>query len=117
MYVLKTSERSGFDLTKTHYFKASYDQIKEVYLEYLKNNGYKIVSINDDYFEIYAEKPHMEVISKIIMQNPKETSIDFHINSEFLFGNKGKAIKVLSEALKYIENKYELKGLSLHISD
>lgn len=115
MYTLFTDERSESDLTKTHYYKASYDQVKAVYLEYLKNNGYRIVSDNDDYYEIYAEKAHVELISKIIMQTPRETSIDLHINCEFLFGNKAKAYKILQEILKYIEKKYELKGLSLHI--
>ena len=115
MYTLFTDERSDFDLTKTHYYKASYDQIKAIYLEYLNKNGYHVVSDNDDYYEIYAEKAHIELISKIIMQNPRETSIDFHINCEFLLGNKAKAFKILNDILSFIEKKYELKGLSLHI--
>ncbi len=110
-----TDERSQEDNLKTHYYKASYEQIKNLYLEFLKQNNFTIVSDNDDYFEIYAEKAHMEVVSKIIMQNPKETSIDLHINAEFLFGSKKKAYNLLSAIYTYIEKKYELKGLSLHI--
>ena len=115
MYTLKTYERSLSDLTKTHYYKTSYDGLKKIYLEYLENNGYRIVSVNDDYFEIYAEKAHVEIIAKIIMQNPKETSIDFHINCEFLFGNKGKSMRIVNDIYTFLEKNVELKGLSLHI--
>ena len=67
-----------------------------------------------DTSEIYSEIPHMEVIAKIIMQDPKETSIDFYINSDFLVGSKGKALKFIKDTLQKIEAKYEFKGGSLH---
>ena len=56
----------------------------------------------------------MEVIAKIIMQDPKETSIDFYINSDFLVASKSKAFKFIETVLKKIEEKYEFKGVSLH---
>jgi hypothetical protein len=66
-------------ILQTHYYKASYDQIKKVYLDYLDELNHNVVSVNDDYTEVYSEIPHMEVIAKIIMQDPEETSIDFEI--------------------------------------
>ena len=117
MYTLFTDEKSQIELLQTHYFKASYEEIKNRFIEIMEEDGYQIVSVNDDYSEVYLEKAHVEVIAKIIMQNPKETSIDLHINADFLFGSKDKAFKILAFILKKIEEKYELKGLGLHIND
>ena len=114
MPIIETLENAVSQDLQTHYYKASYDQIKEVYLETLKRLGHDIVSVNDDYSEIFSEIPHFSVNAKIIMQTPKETSIDFYIDSEFLFGNKKKAINFMKEVYKDIEKKYEFKGVSLH---
>ncbi len=114
MAQIETLENAKTQDLQTHYFKASYDQIKEVYLETLKRLNHDIVSVNDDFGEIFSEIPHFSVNAKIIMQNPKETSIDFYIDSEFLVGNGKKAITFMKEVYKDIEKKYELKGLSLH---
>lgn len=111
---IETQENAKINELQTHYFKASYDQIKEVYLETLKRLGHDIVSVNDDFCEIFSEIPHFSVNAKIIMQTPKETSIDFYIDSEFLFGSAKKAIKFMNEVYTDIEKKYELKGVSLH---
>lgn len=110
----ETLENAKIVELQTHYYKASYDQIKEVYLETLKRLGHDVVSVNDDFCEIFSEIPHFSVNAKIIMQTPKETSIDFYIDSEFLMGNTKKAFNFINEVYKDIEKKYELKGLSLH---
>ena len=114
MIIIETSENAKSLNLQTHYYKASYQQIKALYLEILKSLGHNIVSDNDDYSEIYSEVPHMEVIAKIIMQDPKETSIDFYINSDFLVASKSKAFKFIETVLKKIEEKNEFKGVSLH---
>ena len=114
MAVIETSENSSNLVLQTHYYKASYEQIKNVYLETIENLKHTIVSVNDDYSEIYSEVPHMTVIAKIIMQDPKETSIDFYINSDFMVGAKGKAEKFIERALAKIESQFEFKGVSLH---
>lgn len=114
MVTIETSENAKELVLQTHYYKASYSQIKTLYLELLDNLKYNVVSVNDDYSEIYAEAPHIEVITKIIMQDPKETSIDFYINADFLIGSKAKAIKFIQNVLTKIEEKYEFKGVALH---
>ena len=114
MAVIETGENRKSLILQTHYYKASYEQIKDVYLSILEELKHNIVSVNDDYHEIYSEIPHMEVIAKIIMQDPKETSIDFYINAEFLLGNKGKAEKFIQTVYSKIEAKYEFKGVALH---
>ncbi|MBR4496938.1 MAG: hypothetical protein IKP12_07395 [Acholeplasmatales bacterium] len=111
---IETLENAKISELQTHYFKASYDQIKEVYLKTLNRLGHEVISVNDDFGEIFSEIPHFSVNAKIIMQNPKETSIDFYIDSEFLLGNTKKAIKFMEEVYKDIEKVYELKGVSLH---
>ncbi len=114
MAVIETSENSSNLVLQTHYYKASYEQIKNAYLEIIEGLNHNIVSINDDYTEIYSEVPHMTVIAKIIMQDPLETSIDFEIHAEYLVGNNRKAYKFIDTVLKKIEEKYPFKGVSLH---
>ncbi len=114
MAVIETSENSTKLPLQTHYYKASYEQIKNVYLSVLEELKHNIVSVNDDYTEIYSEIPHMTVIAKIIMQDPLETSIDFEIHSEYLVGSGRKALKFIDTVLKKIEEKYPFKGVSLH---
>ena len=111
---IKTGEFMNSEFYQTHYYKASYEEIKKTYLELLKELNFSIISINDDFLEIYAEVPNMSVISKIIMQNPKETSIDLEIISDYLFGAVKKANKFIEKVYRKIEERYELKGLALH---
>ncbi len=115
MAIVETKENETIDLLKTHYFKASYEEIKNVYLEILKSLHHKILSVNDDYGEIFSEIPHLSCTAKIIMQTPKETSIDFYVDAEYLFFSTKKAYKFIQEVLKRVEKSYQLKGLSLHI--
>ena len=99
MAVIETSENSTKLPLQTHYYKASYEQIKNVYLSVIEELNHNIVSVNDDYTEIYSEVPHMTVIAKIIMQDPLETSIDFEIHSEYLVGSTRKAMKFIDTVL------------------
>lgn len=112
--IIETNEKENIDLYKTHYYKTSYEKLKESYINFLNNKNFEIVSIDDNYFEIYAEIPHFSVQAKIIEQSPVETSIDFYISSEYLFGNNNKINKFLNEIYSFLEKQYQLKGLSLH---
>lgn len=113
MAIIETGENEVNKLYQTHYYKASYEQIKALYKEFLAKENYTILSENDDYSEIFAEKGAIAVTAKIIMQNPKETSIDFYMEANGLFGaSAGK--KFIERVYKMIEEKYEFKGLSLH---
>ena len=114
MAVIETKEVHEKELLKTHYYKASYEQIKQIYLEILKSLKHNIISVNDDFGEISWEVRHLTCRAKIIMQTPNKTSIDFYINSEYLFMSSAKAYKFIKEVLQRIQNKYELKGLGLH---
>ena len=113
MASIETQEMGLKQELTTHYYKASYDQIKALYLEILEDMKQKVVYINDEYCEIFSENFTMSVTAKIIMQTPIETSIDFFVNCESLFG-KTKSTKFFSEVYRRIERKYPLKGLGLH---
>ena len=41
MATIETSENAKEEILQTHYYKASYDNIKELYLEYLKKLGHQ----------------------------------------------------------------------------
>ena len=49
MAVIETSENAKELVLQTHYYKASYEQIKKAYLAYLETTNHEIVSENDDY--------------------------------------------------------------------
>lgn len=114
MAIFETKENSKDEALQTHYFKASYEEIKNAYVEIIKKLHHNILSINDDYGEIFSEIPHFTVTAKVIMQTPKETSIDFYISSEYLFANGSKAKKFLNNVYQTISKAYELKGVGLH---
>ena len=114
MTTIETSENAKDLILQTHYYKASYEQIKTVYLDYLKELGHEVVSTNDTYCEIYSEVPRFTVVAKIIEQDPLETSIDFTIILDYLVGNGKKAEKFLQSVYKKIEESYEFKGVALH---
>lgn len=112
--IIETKESASEELFQTHYYKTSYEKLKDHYLELLDRMNINVVSIDDNYFEIYAEMPHMSIQAKIIEQTPVETSIDFYIDAEFLFGNKGKITKFLNTVYQDLGKTFELKGLGLH---
>lgn len=113
MAQIETGENVANQALQTRYFKASYDEVKTCYLEFLKEKKHKLLSVNDDYSEIFSEGGSLTCTAKVIMQTPKETSIDFYISSDaFLGGNKAK--NFIKAAWDYIAKKYELKGVSLH---
>lgn len=111
---IETSENATELLLQTHYYKTSYDELKATYLSILNDIGHTVTSVNDDYCEICSEVPNMIVIAKIIMQDLKETSIDFSINATFAIGGKKKIKAFIDMILKKIEEKHEFKGVSLH---
>lgn len=114
MVVVETSEKNNTNLYASHYYKTSYEKLKETYLKILTENNFRIVSIDDSYSEIFAEQPHLSVQAKIIEQNPKETSIDFYISAEYLFGNRKKVNSFLTMVYANLGKAFELKGLGLH---
>ena len=110
---IETKELESIDLLKTHYYKTCYEDLKDEYLRILEEKDFSIISIDDNYNEIFAEKQRMSVTTKIIEHTPRETSIDFYINSDYLFGSYKKGVAFIQEVLFRLEKKFELKGISL----
>lgn len=112
--IVETKENAQEEIYQTHYYKTSYEKLKDFYLDLLDRLHIQVISIDDNYLEIYAEKPHMSIQAKIIEQTPVETSIDFYIDAEYLFGNKNKINSFLATVYHELEKAFELKGLGLH---
>ena len=113
-FIYETNENDQYDVFKTHSYKASSDQIKQAVLDWANNKNYQLVSWDDDFNEGSFVLPHMNLTVKIIMQNPRETSIDLFIESTYLFGNKKKSVALFMEIYDMLANKFEFKGLGLH---
>ena len=111
--VVETCERGADLLLTTHYYKTSYEKIKEGYLKVLKDIKFDVVSIDDNYCEIFAEVPHMTVLAKITEKNPRETAIDFYIDAEYILFSKKKAYKFLEYVYYELGKQFELKGTGL----
>lgn len=114
MAIVETSELAEAELLQTHYYKASYDEIKEAYLSEIQKLGHNVESIDDNYKEIFSTAPHIAVTAKIVSFNARETAIDFYIDSEFLFSSNKKAYAFIQNIYNVIGKLFELKGLSLH---
>ncbi len=113
-YTLETNESENVELLQTHYYKTSYNSLKDAVIEYLHKNGYEISEFNDDYGEAVARKGYFSTTLKIIMQNPRETSIDFFLEYYGMFFKKKKIYQFLSDIYDYLGKKFEFKGLGLH---
>ena len=50
--IIETSENQKKELYQTHYFKASYDELKNLYIETIKGLKHNLLSVNDDYKEL-----------------------------------------------------------------
>ena len=114
MAIIETNENQSLDLLKTHYFNCSYNSLKNAYLDILEKMGHHIISVNDDYCEIFSEIGKMEITAKLIMQNPLSTSIDFTISSFYILSSVSKAHKFIQRTLDELEAKIQLKGISLY---
>lgn len=112
-YTCETKEDEGYELLQTHYYKTSYELMKQAVIEYFKNLGYQVTDFNDDYGEGMVISSKLRATIKIIMQNPRETSIDFFVEYNGLFGKKQVGI-FLANFYDYCSRKFEFKGLGLH---
>lgn len=115
MSIIETKENETNELLKTHYFKTSYEKMKFSYIEIVKKLNYHVVSIDDDFHEIFIERPHVTISAKIIEINPRETSIDFYINSEYMLFNRKKSLDFIHMVLTELGKSYELKGVALNL--
>lgn len=113
-YTRETRENETNDLFQTHYYKTNYDAMKQAITEFLKKSGFVVGDFNDDYGEVQAFSKKMNTSIKIIMQNPRETSIDFFVEYMGFFGRKKEVAIFLARAYNFLAKHFEFKGLGLH---
>lgn len=112
-YSVETSENAKNELLKTHYYKTSYEKLKNAFLDFCKENSLEVNTINDNFGEILALGVRINVTATITMQNPRETSIDLFTESEYLFNKLG-TTKFLKKLYEYLAKKSDFTGVSLH---
>lgn len=113
-YTVETRENETSELLQTHYYKTSYDAMKKALTDTLTNSGFEVTEFNDDYGEAIATKGNLSTTIKIIMQNPRETSVDFFVEYYGMFFRKKQVLKFLAQVYTYLSKKFEFKGLGLH---
>lgn len=112
--VIETCEKGMTELVTTHYYKTSYEKLKQTYIKVLDKLGFNLLSVNDSYTEVFAEKGRITVTAKIIEKNPRETAIDFYIDAEYLLFASKKCVTFLGNVYELLGQELELKGLGLH---
>ncbi len=110
----ETNETDNLEIFKTHYYKTSYDNMKQAIFEFAKQNGFDVQTWNDEFSEGIIVNKKISLTVKIIMQNPRETSIDFFVEAFNFLGGKKQAIQTLQAIYSFIGKKFEFKGLGLH---
>lgn len=110
----ETNEVDNLEIFKTHYYKTNYEKLKEAIIEYAKSNNFEVQTWNDEFAEGCISNGKITLTIKIIMQNPRETSIDFFIEVYKFLGGKKQAQEVLQSIYSFLGKKFEFKGLGLH---
>ena len=97
----ETSAVGTDEVLLSHLYANDYDQTKEAVLSVLKNQGFVVEDINDDYKEILASKSNVEVIITLFNNTYYETSVDIKVTTSYLipFGRGYKIIKAIYDAL------------------
>lgn len=96
------------DTLMTHIYANDYIKTKEAVLAILKKQGYIVEDVNDEYKEILASKPNVELIITLFNNTYYETSVDVKCTTSYIipFGRGYKAIRAIYNDLpQYVQIK------------
>jgi len=98
---------------RSRYYKTNYAKTKAVILEYAKNEGIDVRSIDDEHRELFLQGGRFHIIVSIVQVNPIETSVDFKVEVYGIIGfNRPK--KMIHSMYKYLDENLSFKGVALH---
>ncbi len=110
----ETVEKSADPLLTTHYYKTDYNGVKNAFLVVLKDLNYTLKFCNDEYCQIRAEGPKINILAKINCLSPRETALNLVVDVFAVFGGAKIGSQVLNDIYVLMASKIEFKGLALH---
>jgi len=111
--IAETSDKHFNENCKTRYYRTKYTKIKESLELYAKENGYEITKENDDFKEIFLQKPSHHIIATAVQFNPLETGVDLKVQVYKIIG-KNMPFKTISKVYSYLDKHHQFKGVGLH---
>lgn len=110
----ETKETHFLASMRTRYYKHSSKQIMDLLESYFKNSKDGTVKSRDDeHGELFIQGRRFHVICTVHSFTPRETSVDFKIQTYRLFGAR-RPEKIVQTIYAYLDKHLTLKGIGLH---
>jgi len=111
--ISETSEIHQNKDLKTHYYKARYNNIKKIVLDFAKEKKMSVRSEDDIHGEIFLQSNRNHMIISIMQISPLETAVDVKVQTYKMIGLY-KPMKDTITLFNYISKKADFKGTGLH---
>lgn len=109
----ETSDNAKSEELQTHYYRDTYEKVKNEVLNFAKKNDYEIGNINDEYREIYLYKNRHDLIITLVELSLMEISVDVKSTTYYLIGLK-RGLKPIKELYQHLNRNLSLKGVALY---
>ena len=110
---IETKEHAPKKTLSTHYFVNNYHQSKAAIIDYANHHKYAIKTVDDQYKEIFIEKPKHHIIFTIIEINPRLTAIEIKVAFKVMIG-MNRPQKMIEQTYAFLKTKLKFKGVSLN---
>lgn len=108
---LSTEENSSDQNLRPHYYLNDYQTIKKRILEVAETLKYTVISIDDNYHEIFLEnRGYADIIVTIVRSAASGTRIDLKVNIQAAI-SLGTGEKIIKEFYKALDPKLTRKSL------
>ena len=112
---LETSERNKKEELKTHYYKASFQNILKAFNKIAEDEWMEVHEYNETYGEIYLVGDGYECIVTVTEISRYESGVDFKINYFSVLGF-GRPHKLAVKLYDLLDKELPFKGKELHIN-
>ena len=108
---LSTNDNSSIMNLRPHYYLNDYQTIKKRIIEVAESLKYTVVSVDDNYYEIFVEnKGYADIIFTCVRTATTGTRVDIKTNIQ-MFISLGTAEKIIKEFYKQLDQKLNRKSL------
>ncbi|MFW5913747.1 MAG: hypothetical protein ACOCSM_01665 [Bacillota bacterium] len=110
----ETKETHFVQTLRTRYYKHSSKEILDLLESYFKKSKDASVKTRDDeHGELFAEGRRFHIIVTVHSFTPRETSVDFKVQTYRLVGAH-RPKKIIQTIYAYLDKNLTLKGVALH---
>lgn len=110
----ETKETHFLASMRTRYYKHSSKEVLDLLERYFENSKDANVKTRDDeHGELFAQGRKFHVIATVHSFTPRETSVDFKVQTYRLFGAH-RPKKIARTIYTYLDKHLTLKGVALH---